>query len=305
MKKMYLSAAVLGAFSGLTNAQSLEFTPIVFASEINTACKAKCQPDDEIAFFKQKYTGELYGKIVNFIDPKTNRVSFSLPIEDIASRPTALPPTDVPENRVMDGGLDCNIGSQEPWCDPGWNTSPEWENYLIAVNNAIMQTRYEYTVTAADVRNATLLNTVLTNVLSVIPIHAATITILKMIEKLGVEAVNSAAMYSLVGGLLATAVNELTAYNGLKAGDKIVIENGKRKIVRDGKVIYEEDLIPPNTTGSSVVGGGGGGEGYPGFPGHPGPRSFCMIRSWGTVTTGGGVTFWVDYTPCPEGIHQP
>jgi len=301
---MYLSAAVLGVFSAWANSQSLEFTPTVFANEINTACKAKCQPADEIAFFKQKYAGELSGKVVNFIDPKMNQVSFSLPIEDIASRPTALPPTDVPENRVMDGGLDCNIGSNEPWCDPGWNTSPEWENYIIAVNNAILQTRFEHTVTSADVANLSLLNNALWNIASFVPSGFVASTILKMIEKLGVQAVNSAALQSLFSGLLSTAISELTTYDGLKAGDKIVIENGKRKIIRNGVVIFEQDLIPPGASGSSMV-GGGGGEGYPGFPGHTGPRSFCMIRSWGTVTTGGGVTFWVDYTPCPEGIHQP
>jgi len=216
----------------------------------------------------------------------------------------AEPSTDH-QNRTMDGGLDCNIGSNEPWCDAAWNTNPEWENYLVSVNNSIFNFRFQHVVTAQDVTISNNLNTVLWALVTTVPTGAVTNTILSMIEKFGIQAVNSWALQSIIGATLAVSISNLTALD-FKEGDVIVFENGKRKLVRNGVVINEFDLVPAGYTGSAQIGSGGGGEGYIGLPGDSGgQRSYCFIRSWGTVTTGGGVTFWVDYSPCPTGIYEP
>lgn len=298
-----LALVSINSFSG-----EIISRPIESSLEINTVCQKNCNFIEEISAFKKIYKGNAIGKTVNFINSRSGSISFSVPIEDVYSYQDygTLNLTDQDQSvGLMDAGLDCFYNSKEPWCTDGWNNSPEWEDYRIAIQEHLFNSRIEIIVDQRFLDNMKDGQSFLWSVLTAVPASRITSTILKMIEKYGVAYVNKTAAESLAGGTISYLFGKLASVK-YKIGDIILIENGKSKLIRDGVVIEEHEIIPPDTTYTSNV-YGYVGEGYyaPWWAQNSSNGTFCFSRTFGTVTTGGGVTFWVSYQPCATGIYEP
>ncbi|MDR7120912.1 hypothetical protein [Rheinheimera soli] len=306
-----LSATLMaGAFSAHSSDFDFTFVPIEIGNSVTLSCEGECDKSAEFSRFAAKYKGNYSDdKIVHFVHSAKNRVAFSYSMQEIysSSQKSASP---APEDLIhtFDGGLDCGPSSNEPWCDPGWSTLPAWEGYLLQVNTAILNAEYQFTVSAEYLASQQLTNKILVGLLTTVPSGLATGAVVNWVARMGGElaAVKYATM-SIVGTTISINIDSFTTLD-LKEGDIIRVSQGKIQKIRNGVVIHERHLIEPNTTGSAQVGfGGGGGEGYGTGYGSGGGSSgsYCFFRSWGMVITGGGITFWIDYTPCQAGVYEP
>lgn len=309
MRAIILSMTLaLSAFSVSGSDFDFTFVPIEVGNTVTLSCGGVCDKSAEFSRFVSKYKGTYDAeKIVYFVHSAKNQVVFSYSMQEIyhsSQKSASFEPKDL--LNTLDAGLDCGSSSREPWCDPGWNTDPAWEDYLIQVNTAILNAEYQFTVSAAFLQSQQNAHEILIGLLTTVPAGRATGAVIQLIERIGEPAAIKLAAEAITGTALSYSINKLTAMD-LKEGDVIRVSQGKIQLVRNGVVIHERDLIEPNTTGSSQIGLVGGGEGYGGGGGGGGGSSgsYCFFRSWGMVVTGGGVTFWIDYTPCQPGVYEP